>query len=85
MKNWGYALAADRYIQFDSRGYANAFVEGVEYANDSSLNVIGVFLVPNNIKEHTPNYYVHIVDDDKNEDESDDLPENWDNRRGNIS
>jgi hypothetical protein len=49
------------------------------------LNVIGVFLVPNNVKEGTPNYYVHIVDDDKNEDESDDLPENWDNRRGNIS
>ena len=72
-------MAADRYFSYDRVGSAKAFIEGVQFVNDSSLVIQGLFWVPGPRGRENSDamYVVHIIDTDKDASESGKKPKRW--------
>ena len=72
-------MAADRYFSYDRSGSAKAFIEGVQYANDSALVIQGLFWLPGPRGRQNSDamYVVHIIDTDKESSESEKKPKRW--------
>jgi hypothetical protein len=74
-------MSADRYVSFCSEYEARTFLDGVQFVNDSAIEVHGLFLIP---KEAAPQlqaserFVIHLTDSDSSEDESDDLADGFD-------
>jgi hypothetical protein len=71
-------MSADCYISFATEPEARAFLEGVQFVNDSAIEVHGLFLIPKAavpMPDATDTFVAHLTDRDRSEDESDDLPD----------
>ncbi len=73
-------MPADRYVSYATESEARAFVEGVQFVNDSAIEVHGVFLIPKDavpVPDASAMFVVHLSDADRSEEESDDLPDGF--------
>jgi hypothetical protein len=78
-------LPADRYYSCVSEHEARAFIEGVEFVNDSALEIQGLYWIPETdpaTKETSENFVVHLIDQDKPDDESEVAPDGFDSSLG---
>ena len=74
-------MSTVRYFTYDTKPEVRAFLEGVEYVNDSALEVRGVFWIPPAVIRDADGkgcFVVRITDSDKPEGESEDAPEGFD-------
>jgi len=73
-------MAADRYFLFDTEAEARAFLEGVQFVNDATIEVHGLFLIPTaaaSAFESADRFVVLIVDRDQAVTESEDPPDGF--------
>jgi hypothetical protein len=72
-------MAADRYFSYDRVGSAKAFIEGVQFVNDSAIVIHGLFWLPGPAGRTNCDamYIVHIIDTDKGASESEKKPKRW--------
>ena len=80
-------MLADRFFEFRTKKEAFAFVDGVEWVNDGSIDFIEVSFIPRygmvefNAKgkkvKVKPSYCARFLDNDKPEVDSDSYPMGW--------
>lgn len=72
-------MAAERYFEFDNVAECKAFIKGVQYVNDSTVQVHGAFSVPGagNRRVIDTRGFVWLTDQDANKSESDKKPPRW--------
>jgi hypothetical protein len=79
----GKSMPANLYISYDTESEARAFLDGVQFVNDSAIEVHGLFLIPKEAVA-TPDamdiFVVHLTDADRSEDEDEGLPEGFDSQ-----
>jgi hypothetical protein len=71
------------YFNFNTKAEARAFINGVEFVNDSAISICGLYRVPGprgrTVIDST--FYLHIRDEDKPDRESEKLPLRWRSRQ----